>query len=134
MSYYHTLMAFRYLVTGVLLFAAQQCAVGGIIVGDSDVQQQISIVAVMECMAPEDGMPFARWERSSNEVDDFDLSRDASATPVAASPRKAISVCLTSSEKLHLADSWPPPKPDLDGLLKPPEYTLFECMVGLFVK
>jgi hypothetical protein len=94
-------------------------------IGDADVEFQLAAEAVAELGNAEKSVPVVIAEQSNNDLHGDELSKDASAPATGVSSSKAISFRSVSGERLIVFDLLPPPNPELDGLLKPPEYAPF---------
>ncbi|MCP4891931.1 MAG: hypothetical protein GY904_35750 [Planctomycetaceae bacterium] len=118
----------------IFLLVTQQCVMGGIMVGDSNLELQLSAEAVAELGTTENPSPRVITEQPNDDLYSSELPKDASVstTPLISSC-KTISVRSESSERIRVCDLLPPPSPELDGLLKPPEYTQFRSVFSFLV-
>jgi hypothetical protein len=108
----------------IFLLVTQKCVMGGIMVGDANIEFQLSAEAVAELGSAEDPSHRVITEQANSDLysDELPIDASVSTTPI-VTPCKTISVRFQSSEGIRVFDLLPPPNPELDGLLKPPEYT-----------
>jgi hypothetical protein len=93
-------------------------------IGDADVEFQLAAEAVAELGNSDESVPTVIAEQSNNDLLGDELSKDATPPATVISSIKLISFRSVSGERLMVFDLLPPPIPELDGLIKPPESTL----------